>query len=217
MRNCLVIISDEHQSRAMGCAGHPFVSTPNLDALAGRAVRFTNAYTPSPICVPARAALASGRYIHQTGHWDNATPYIGSPRSWGHSLQDAGIPVESIGKLHYRDAADDTGFDRLHIPMMVQDGIGMVWASIRHEEERLTGPRRMLGDYIGPGDSTYTEYDAATLRRGPWTGCGVLANAHRAGASMSGLVAPHFPLVCPSSFYDRYDAMDLPEPKYPPA
>ena len=118
-----VIVSDEHQSRAMGCAGHEFVSTPNLDTLAG--ARFTSPRLYAVlICVPARAALASGRYIHQTGHWDNATPYTGSPRSWGHSLQDAGVSVESIGKLHYRDPADDTGFDRLHIPMMVQDGIG---------------------------------------------------------------------------------------------
>jgi len=62
--NFLVIMSDEHQSRAMGCAGHPFVKTPNLDALAARGMRFTDAYTPSPICVPARASFASGRHVH---------------------------------------------------------------------------------------------------------------------------------------------------------
>ena len=77
MRNLLVIVSDEHRFDAMGCAGHDFVRTPNLDALADRSVRFTNAYTPSPICVPARAAFATGRYVHQTGHWDNASPYTG--------------------------------------------------------------------------------------------------------------------------------------------
>ena len=134
MRNLLVILSDEHRFDAMGCAGHDFVQTPHLDSLASRSLRFTNAYTPSPICVPARAAFATGRYVHQTGHWDNACPYTGTPRGWGHQLQDAGIPVESIGKLHYRDPQDDSGFDRLHIPMMVQDGIGMIWASTRHED-----------------------------------------------------------------------------------
>ena len=119
MRNLLVILSDEHRFDAMGCAGHDFVQTPHLDSLASRSLRFTNAYTPSPIFVPARAAFAIGRYVHQTGHWDNACPYTGTPRGWGHQLQDAGIPVESIGKLHYRDPQDDSGFDRLHIPMMV--------------------------------------------------------------------------------------------------
>ena len=58
-RNLLVILSDEHAPMALGCAGHPFVHTPNFDALAARGVRFTAASTPSPICVPARAALAT--------------------------------------------------------------------------------------------------------------------------------------------------------------
>ena len=200
----------------MGCAGHDFVKTPHLDALASRGVRFTNAYTPSPICVPARAAFATGRHVHQTGHWDNACPYTGTPRGWGHQLQDADIAVESIGKLHYRDPQDDSGFDRLHIPMMVQDGIGMVWASIRHEGERLSGRGRMLGAEIGAGESTYTRYDAAvTARTVDW-----LRDAADRPAGWClyvGLVAPHFPLVCPQPFYDIYDRMDLPEPKLHPS
>ena len=82
--NLLVMLSDEHQARAMGCAGHPFVKTPNLDALAARGTRFGNCVTPSPICVPARAGFATGRHVHETGHWDNAMPYTGTPQSWGH-------------------------------------------------------------------------------------------------------------------------------------
>ena len=83
-KNLLVIMSDEHQARALSCAGHPLVKTPNLDRLAARGIRFSNAYTPSPICVPARAAFASGRYVHDIGFWDNAFPYDGSVESWGH-------------------------------------------------------------------------------------------------------------------------------------
>ena len=148
----------------MGCAGHDFVQTPHLDRLAARGMRFTNAYTPSPICVPARAAFATGQHVHQVRLWDNAMPYTGATPGWGHALQTAGVPVESIGKLHYRDIADAAGFDVEHIPMMVADGVGMVWASIRREEERVLADHRMLGDYIGPGSSKYTEYDAAVLR-----------------------------------------------------
>ena len=80
-------MSDEHQAIAMGCAGHPFVKTPNLDKLAERGIRFTNAYTPSPICVPARASFASGQYVHVNRLWDNAMPYTGEPKGWGHALQ----------------------------------------------------------------------------------------------------------------------------------
>ena len=117
--NILILISDEHRKDAMGCAGHPIVQTPKLDALAARGAHFTNAYTPSPICVPARAAFATGRHVHDIGYWDNAMPYTGLPESWGHVLQRAGVQCESIGKLHYRDPGDDVGFDAMHIPMMV--------------------------------------------------------------------------------------------------
>ena len=72
--NLLIIISDEHRKDAMGCAGHPIVKTPHLDALAKKGTRFTNAYTPSPMCVPTRAAIATGRHVHQTSNWDSATP-----------------------------------------------------------------------------------------------------------------------------------------------
>ena len=79
--NFLVIISDEHRKDAMGCAGHPIVKTPNLDALAAGGTKFNAAYTPSPMCVPTRAAIATGDWVHKTGHWDSATPYAGKPES----------------------------------------------------------------------------------------------------------------------------------------
>ena len=62
--NLLFICSDEHARDALGCSGHPVVATPTLDRLAASGARFTNAYTNSPICVPARASLATGRYVH---------------------------------------------------------------------------------------------------------------------------------------------------------
>ena len=70
--NVLVLMSDEHNPKFLGCADHPFIQTPNLDRLASRGTRFSQAYTCSPICVPARAAFATGRYVHEVGFWDNA-------------------------------------------------------------------------------------------------------------------------------------------------
>ena len=217
--NLLVIMSDEHQARAMGCAGHPFVQTPNLDALAARGLRFTDAYTPSPICVPARAAFASGRHVHVNRLWDNAMPYTGEPRGWGHALQATGIPVESIGKLHYRSSEDPAGFDTEHIPMQVADGVGMVWASIRKEDERVTlSDGRMLGDYIGPGHSKYTEYDqAVTDRTTQWLNDRAASGDARPWCLYVGLVAPHFPLVVPQEYYDLYPTHCLPDVKLHPS
>ena len=76
-KNLLIIISDEHRKDAMGHLGHPQVKTPNLDALAARGTVFTDAYTPSPMCVPTRASIATGDHVHKIRHWDSATPYDG--------------------------------------------------------------------------------------------------------------------------------------------
>ncbi|HCH22843.1 MAG TPA: sulfatase [Oceanospirillaceae bacterium] len=214
-QNLIIILSDEHQARAMGCVGHPFVKTPHLDKLAARSTLYSNAYTPSPICVPARAAFATGRYAHQISTWDNAMPYTGDPKGWGHALQDAGVRVESIGKLHYRKDDDPTGFDKLHLPMQVAGGTGMVWASFRKLDERFSHGKRMLGDYIGPGESPYTQYDTRiTDLTVDWLQ--QAAEQEQPWCLYVGLVAPHFPLICPQEFYNLYPEGSLPEPKLHP-
>ena len=80
--NLIIILSDQHNPRVLGCNGHPMVKTPNLDRLAARGTRFSSAYTGCPICVPARASFATGRYVHQIRFWDNAIAYDGRVPSW---------------------------------------------------------------------------------------------------------------------------------------
>jgi choline-sulfatase len=215
--NTLIIMSDEHQARAMGCAGHPFVRTPNLDRLAGRGLRFTNAVTPSPICVPARAAFATGQPVHRCRYWDNAIAYDGRVRGWGHALQEAGVAVESIGKLHYQKDNLPTGFDAEHIPMHLYKGVGMVWASIRDPlpEQRPTS-KRMLGEHIGPGHSDYTRYDQAVTDLAIDWIKGRGRGHDQPWCLYVGLVAPHFPLVAPPAFFDLYPPSSMPEPKLHP-
>ena len=88
--NVLVLMSDEHNPKYLGAAEHPFIATPNLDALAARGTRFSSAYTTCPICVPARAAFAVGRYVNEIGFWDNADAYDGAIPSWHHALRERG-------------------------------------------------------------------------------------------------------------------------------
>src|SRR5262245_41869999 len=118
-KNLLIIMSDQHSRTLMGCYGHALVRTPNLDRLAARGTRFTECWTPSPVCIPARASFATGKYIHQIGFWDNADPYDGSVPSWHHRLREAGHQVVSIGKLNFPADEDDSGFSESIIPMQV--------------------------------------------------------------------------------------------------
>lgn len=212
--NVVVVMSDEHDPRHAGCSGSKIVKTPNLDRLAARGVRFADAYTPCPICVPARGAFATGMRVHRARLWDNAIPYHGQIRGWGHVLQERGVAVESVGKLHYRAQGDKAGFDVEHIPMHVLGGHGMVWASIRDPYLKRFSEKRMIGERVGPGESTYTEYDAQVtdlavewLRRRAKAGPFVL---------YVGFVAPHFPLVAPERFYDLYRDVELPPVKLDP-
>lgn len=204
--NLLLIVSDEHRRDAMGCAGHPLVQTPHLDALAARGTRFTNAYTPSPICVPARAAMATGRPVHETGYWDSATPYDGRVPSWMHHLRDGGRPVTSIGKLHFRSGDDDTGIAQEILPMHVVGGLGWTAGLLRHDPptDFDTGE---LAAQIGAGETSYTAYDRAiTAAAEDW-----LADRPQGvpwAASVS-LVSPHFPLIAPEAFYALYPPQDM--------
>ena len=103
-QNLLILFSDEHNPRVQGAAGHPFISTPHLDALAARGTRFAQASTPCPICVPARASLATGRYGHEIGSWDHADAYEGSVPSWLHVLRERGAEsgLEQRAAVHGR-------------------------------------------------------------------------------------------------------------------
>ena len=67
MRNVLFIMADQLRHDHMGCAGHPCLRTPNLDALAARGTRFTNAFVQSGICGPSRMSYYTGRYVSSHG------------------------------------------------------------------------------------------------------------------------------------------------------
>lgn len=210
-QNLLFIFSDQHQSTALSCAGHPYVKTPNLDRLAARGQRMTSAYTPCPICVPARASVQTGRHVHETGCWDNAMPYTGTPTGWAHDLAATGMPVESIGKLHFRNVMDDTGFTAQTVSMHVKDGIGMLWGSVRDPMP----PRRedvVLFDYIGAGHSSYNIFDEAVTEAATARLRELAASGQRFFLQ-AGYVAPHFPLVVPQKYMDMYpeDALPLPD------
>jgi len=211
----LIIMADQHNPKMLGCSGHEIVRTPNLDALAARGSNFTSAYTNSPLCVPARACFATGRYVHENKCWDNAIAYDGAHPSWGHRLQENGLSVVSIGKLHYRSEDDQTGFDEQIIPMHITDGVGDLHGSIRPNLPiRYQG--RQYVEQVGPGETKYTEYDRNITQNA----CDWLSKKSRMTKSKPwvlfvSLICPHFPIIAPQEFYNMYPLDIL--PKFKPA
>ncbi len=212
-RNLLILFTDEHRRDALGCYGHRLVQTPHLDRLAARGTRFENAYTPSPICVPARAALATGRYVHDNRCWSNAQPFRGQVRGWGHRLMEEGHPVVSIGKLHYRSSEDPNGFDQEVLPMHVHNGIGWVRGLLRDAADS-GGMCRAFAEQIGPGEDPYSDFDRLVCR----AACAWLEDAGRARRDRPwvlfvSFVRPHYPLTCPRPFHDLYPLEHITPPQ----
>jgi len=100
--NILVIMTDEHNASVMGCAGDRLARTPNLDALAQRGVLFSSHYCASPICIPSRQSITTGKYVSHHNVWGNT---VGVPDNWPtlpRLLNTAGYESFLIGKMHYK-------------------------------------------------------------------------------------------------------------------
>ena len=211
--NVLVLMSDEHNPKVLGCAGHPVIHTPNLDALAARGTRFSAAYTTSPVCIPARAGFACGKYIHQIGFWDNADAYDGSVPSWHHVLRERGHRVVSIGKLHFRLVGEDHGFTEEQIPMHIYEGKGDLLGLIRDDMPQRGNSKKMIA-MAGPGESSYTFYDKEICSKAQvWLREEGVRDAGKPWVLFVSFVAPHFPLTAPPEHYYRYWNRELPMPK----
>ena len=225
--NLLLITSDEHTRRALGCYDHPLIKTPNLDRLAAGGTLFRSAYSNSPLCIPSRSSFATGRYIHELRSWDNCQPWDGSTKSWGQRAQEEGHRSVSIGKLHYRQD-DNHGFDQEILPMYLSNGgLGDGLGLLRKLEvpyrspEREFGPGgpiaingpKMMSDAIGPGESNHTDYDRRiTKSASEWLRENGGSESEKPWVLYVSYVAPHFPLIAPPEFYDLYPLDSIPWP-----
>lgn len=93
-------MTDQQRADCLSSARHPVLKTPNMDRLAAEGVRFTSAYTTSPLCVPARASMTMGLYPHNSNIWQNDATVPLSSDTYMHRLRDVGYTTCSIGKNH---------------------------------------------------------------------------------------------------------------------
>jgi len=233
--NILIFFADQLRADALGCYGNPVCQTPHLDALAASGVAFENAFTPNPICVPARASLTTGNYSHRaTGVKDNGGLIRdGQPKLAAHFAAH-GYATYACGKLHYVPYAPPSQPRLLH---------GFQHCDLT-ESGRLVnqfdpkGTRRGLEDYIDYlADAGWAGYSRAhgvgnndvrpcptplppELHVDHWVAdCTIRRlrehRARRAGQPFllwCGFPKPHAPLDPPSEFVQRYDVRGIPAP-----
>ena len=98
--NVLFIITDQQRADSMGCYGNPAGTTPHLDALAAESMIFDEAYCESPICMPSRVSLLTGRYAAHHGVRFHNNNIAEQEQTLAHVFTDAGYYTHCIGKMH---------------------------------------------------------------------------------------------------------------------
>ena len=115
--NIILLMADQMRGDCLGIAGHPDVKTPFLDALAAEGVRYENAYSACPTCVPARATLYTGMSQEHTGRvgYEDLVPWD-YPHTLAGELSKAGYYTQCVGKMHVHPLRNNLGFHdvRLH-------------------------------------------------------------------------------------------------------
>jgi arylsulfatase A-like enzyme len=111
--NILFIMADQLRWDHLGCSGHPYLKTPNIDALARRGVRFDRAYVTSGVCGPSRMSYYTGRYAVSHGATWNRVPLAVGEVTLGEMLRGAGVRLALTGKTHV--VPDRAGLARLQL------------------------------------------------------------------------------------------------------
>ena len=215
--NILLLMVDQMRFDAMGCAGNPHIRTPHLDELARTGVRFSQCYSPIPVCIPARHGLLTGRFAAAHGRYSLNVP-IPEPNlpTLPQLLGLAGYTTRAIGKMHFRPVRRHFGFHRMelmeeipdhreddeYLQYLAQNGYGHIrW---------VHGVRSVL--YQLPQVSVLPERHHGSTWVADRTIEFLIQNRNRPFFCFSSWIAPHPPWNAPEPFASMYDPDSLPDP-----
>lgn len=228
--NILVIISDQMIASLTGAYGHPVSQTPALNSLAQDGIRFDAAYSPFPLCSPARACLMTGNNAAKIGAYDNASELRSDIPTFAHHLTNVGYDTVLSGKMHFVGADQLHGFNRRLTTDIYPADFGWVkdeWIQLKEAkgqgyaeimEQRKTyhsrgyhGHNTKVGTWNGP-----LSYDEETHFR-------ALEYLHAVGTQnnpkpfllCASYHHPHEPFWPPQSYWDLYEDEDIGIPTLP--
>ncbi|GAA1383505.1 sulfatase-like hydrolase/transferase [Kitasatospora putterlickiae] len=209
--NFVVFVADQLRADAVGAFGNPYVRTPNIDALAARGTRFTNAYAQNPICAPSRASLMTGCYPHTFGHrtqnhlvkpWE--PNLLGTLKAAGYHVTWAGMRGDLFAPGATETSVDEHGFSEFPtvLPSHGKDPAqwpgGDLWARLYYRGE--------------VPDDGRVDVDEATVRTAEqW----LAAPPDTPWVLFVPVLAPHPPFEVAEPWYSMYDREALPLPVEP--
>lgn len=212
MKNVLLITVDQWAGNYLGCAGNSEILTPSLDELARYGIRYTNAISPTPVCISARRELMLG--VTSKTHGDRIfCENLKMPSdipTMAQVFRDNGYQAVAVGKLHVFPQRDRIGFDDVilheegrHKAGMVQDDYERFLARNGHAGEEMAHGMCNNNYFYRPFhlDETLTPTNWATremcetiIRRDPT----------RPAFWYLSYAAPHPPLTPPEQYLDFY-------------
>ena len=202
--NILMVMPDQQRADCIGAFGNSSILTPNIDALAGRGMTFTNAYVNHPVCSPSRVNFMTGWYPHTRGH--RTLTHLIQPHEPNllRYLKDGGYQVAWAG------ARGD-----VFAPGVTE--LSTHFSGFTTPPKKMgMGPQHPVGSplydafYHGlrPGEETWLDFDEACTRtaidwlsqkpKGPW-------------CLWAPLIFPHLPFEVERQWYDLYSPGDLPK------
>jgi arylsulfatase len=221
--NILILFTDMQRADTIHALGNDIIRTSNLDRLTREGTAFTNCFSPSPVCVPARCCFHYGLYPQKTGVFDNAPMMPDNANSLPAVLGRNGYRTHAVGKRHFTpDAHALRGFQTL-----------------QSQEECTSNP--LEDDYIRwLADNGYDYYEPHGARGemyyipqisslpveahpSQWVGSESVrfireaAGAGQPWCLFSSYIHPHPPFAPPKPWHKLYRAPDMPLPCVPEA
>ncbi len=232
--NILLILTDQQSYDTIAAAGNGHMHTPNLDRLAAEGALCTQAFCNSPVCMPSRQSLFSGRYPSALNLTANGQEMPEDVSLVHHFLKPYGYHTANVGKLHFRnvgtrDAGEphpDYGFDQLILSETIAPGFHdayNLWIEKYYpgqvEKCRALGKPHWAHfqdqykacnplTFQGPEDATHACFVADEV-------CDIVRERTDDGPwfTVAGFFYPHDPITPPARFLDFYDPESLPAPR----
>lgn len=152
--NIVFLFSDQQRFDTLGVNGQPLEITPNLDALAFEGVNFEQAYTPQPVCGPARSCIQSGLFATETGCFVNGISLPIEQPTVAKSLSEAGYETAYVGKWHLASDEEDD-YETAALPEERRGGYTDYWMAADVLEFTSDG----YGGYVFNKDNEKIEFE----------------------------------------------------------
>lgn len=217
--NVLLIVTDHWSASLLGAAGHPAVHTPVLNTLCSNGIRFTNCYSETPVCLPARRTLMTGTTARRHGDrtFQPLRPMEPDLPTLAQTFREAGYQAYGVGKTHTYPQRDRIGFDDIQL-----DDEGRTLYGVTDDYELFLGDKGYLGRQFQHGMSN-NAYQATAwhlpeeVHATNWATDTMTRYIRRRDPTRPafwylGYRHPHPPLVPPQRFLDFYNDIEIDEP-----